>query len=109
PLYCSLSLVLRLPRSTLFPYTTLFRSNTIYGLPSIDFLQDMNSQKLQPLIEAWQRATGKRVIFPTISRSGAGSTIYEKRFAGGSDRKSTRVNSSHVKISYAVFCLKKKT
>lgn len=58
--------------------------NTIYGLPSIDFLQDMNSQKLQPLIEAWQKETGKRVIFPAVSRSGAGSTIYEKRFAGGS-------------------------
>ncbi|HEV2504410.1 MAG TPA: terminase gpA endonuclease subunit [Mesorhizobium sp.] len=58
--------------------------NTIYGLPSIDFLQDMNSQKLQPLIEAWQAETGKQVIFPAVSRSGAGSTIYEKRFAGGS-------------------------
>lgn len=58
--------------------------NTIYGLPSIDFLQDMNSQKLQPLIDAWQTATGKQVIFPAVSRSGAGSTIYEKRFAGGS-------------------------
>jgi phage terminase large subunit GpA-like protein len=58
--------------------------NTIYGLPSIDFLQDMNSQKLQPLIEAWQVETGKRVIFPAVSRSGSGSTIYEKRFAGGS-------------------------
>ncbi|WP_368856609.1 terminase gpA endonuclease subunit [Chelativorans sp. ZYF759] len=58
--------------------------NSIYGLPSIDFLQDMNSQKLQPLIDAWQKATGKQIIFPALSRSGAGSTIYEKRFAGGS-------------------------
>lgn len=58
--------------------------NTIYGLPSIDFLQDMNSQKLQPLIDAWQEKTKKRIIFPAVSRSGAGSTIYEKRFAGGS-------------------------
>lgn len=58
--------------------------NTIYGLPSIDFLQDMNSQKLQPLIDAWQQATGKQIVFPAVSRSGAGSTIYEKRFAGGS-------------------------
>lgn len=58
--------------------------NVLYGLPSIDFLQDMNSQKLQPLIDAWQRATDKQVIFPAVSRSGAGSTIYEKRFAGGS-------------------------
>ncbi len=58
--------------------------NTIYALPSIDFLQDMNGQKLQPLIDAWQKATGKEIIFPTVSRSGSGSTIYEKRFAGGS-------------------------
>ncbi len=58
--------------------------NIIYGLPSIDFLQDMNSQKLQPLIDAWQVETDKHVIFPQVSRSGAGSTIYEKRFAGGS-------------------------
>lgn len=57
--------------------------NTIYGLPSIDFLQDMNSQKLQPLIEAWYERTKKRIIMPAVSRSGAGSTIYEKRFAGG--------------------------
>lgn len=58
--------------------------NAIYALPSIDFLQDMNSQKLQPLIEAWQRATGKAIIYPAVARSGAGSTTYEKRFAGGS-------------------------
>lgn len=57
--------------------------NTIYGLPSIDFLQDMNSQKLQPLLDAWQEKTKKRIIFPAVSRSGTGSTIYEKRFAGG--------------------------
>lgn len=57
--------------------------NAIYALPSIDFLQDMNSQKLQPLIDAWQRRTGKLVIMPNVSRSGAGSTTYEKRFAGG--------------------------
>lgn len=58
--------------------------NIIYGLPSIDFLQDMNSQKLSPLIEAWQKRTGKQIMSPATSRSGAGSTIYEKRFAGGS-------------------------
>lgn len=58
--------------------------NVIYGLPSIDFLQDMNSQKLQPLIDAWQKRTGKDVISPAVARSGAGSTIYEKRFPGGS-------------------------
>lgn len=57
--------------------------NVLYALPSIDFLQDMNSQKLSPLIDAWQRETGKEIIFPSVSRSGAGSTIYEKRFIGG--------------------------
>ena len=58
--------------------------NVIYALPSIDFLQDMNSQKLSPLIAAWQRETGKEVIYPPIARSGTGSTTYEKKFAGGS-------------------------
>lgn len=57
--------------------------NIIYGVPGIDMLQDINGQKLQPLIDAWQKATGKRIILPNKERSGAGSTVYEKRFAGG--------------------------
>src|SRR5438067_6580095 len=62
------------PRSTLFPYTTLFRSTQI-----------------QPPGNTWWTAA---------SSIGYGG--------GSSDRKSTRLNSSHVSISYAVFCLKKK-
>lgn len=58
--------------------------NMMYAVPSIDMLQDINSGKLQPLIDAWSLKTGKVIIFPDISRSGRGSTIYEKRFAGGS-------------------------
>jgi len=58
--------------------------NAIYALPSIDFLQDMNSLKFQPLIDAWQRRSGKMIIMPAVARSGAGSTTYEKKFAGGS-------------------------
>lgn len=58
--------------------------NALYGVPGIDMLQDINSGKLQPLIDAWQAETEKTVIFPDVSRSGKGSTIYEKRFAGGS-------------------------
>src|SRR6266511_5974928 len=61
-------MIRRPPRSTLFPYTTLFRS---CGRPSV--------------LPRWCRVAG-----------------------GWRDRKSTRLNSSHVKISYAVFCLKKK-
>src|SRR5436309_5108640 len=81
--YCSIVfLVIRHPpRSTLFPYTTLFRS----------------------------RAAGGRE-----DRAGRGQRLCRTRRArrhdrAGEDRKSTRLNSSHVKISYAVFCLKKKT
>ena len=58
--------------------------NSLYGVPGLDALQDINSGKLQPLIDEWQRKTGKDVIFPTTSRSGVGSTTYEKKFAGGS-------------------------
>lgn len=57
--------------------------NALYGVPGIDALQDINSRKLQPLIDAWQKHTGKEVIFPTTSRSGVGSTTYEKKFPGG--------------------------
>ncbi len=58
--------------------------NMMYAVPSIDMLQDINSGKLQPLIDAWAKKTEKTVIFPDVSRSGRGSTIYEKRFSGGS-------------------------
>src|SRR5947209_9395031 len=85
----------RPPRSTLFPYTTLFRSQALAaGSP-----QDQRS--------ACQR--GK----PRDPQAGErGVEIGEARpheRPGGGDRKSTRLNSSHANISYAVFCLKKKT
>lgn len=57
--------------------------NALYGVPNIDALQDINSGKLQPLIDNWQSETGKSVIYPVKDRSGFGSTTYEKRFAGG--------------------------
>src|SRR5436190_4638569 len=75
-------MIRRPPRSTLFPYTTLFRS------------PGTNS--------------------PTVGTSGSTSrrvgvvTASARRRAAGRDRKSTRLNSSHTVISYAVFCLKKK-
>ncbi|SMD18522.1 terminase gpA endonuclease subunit [Rhizobium sp. RU36D] len=58
--------------------------NALYGVPGISALQDVNSGKLQPLIDAWQTKTEKSVIYPATSRSGSGSTTYEKKFAGGS-------------------------
>src|SRR5690349_23161197 len=78
------------PRSTLFPYTTLFRS------------WDLTALGIGAII-----GTGIFVLIGTAvvgdaHRPGAGPGIIL-------DRKSTRLNSSHVEISYAVFCLKKKT
>src|SRR6266496_6004590 len=72
-------MIRRPPRSTLFPYTTLFRS----GPP------------------AW-RELAHRLPAGDLDRHG------RARHKLGQDRKSTRLNSSHVEISYAVFCLKKK-
>src|SRR5437899_6826160 len=70
-------MIRRPPRSTLFPYTTLFRSITVCSVPCSSFTPRIRSVD---------------VPSPQIS-----------------DRKSTRLNSSHLGISYAVFCLKKKT
>src|SRR5437870_13790648 len=76
-------IIRRPPRSTLFPYTTLFRS------------QDWQVQSLR---EARNRIPG----------FGSQSSPDEEKHQHREDRKSTRLNSSHVAISYAVFCLKKK-
>src|SRR5690348_18026399 len=84
------------PRSTLFPYTTLFRSGT--------------SNAFQPQMEALRGHRVVRIDLPGSGRSPAPAG--EASFAGFAeavlDRKSTRLNSSHPSISYAVFCLKKK-
>src|SRR2546429_1336850 len=81
-------MIRRPPRSTLFPYTTLFRS-----------LHHRNDRA-----QAWRgwEPCGKH------SRGGEGRSFCLTRTLGGLDRKSTRLNSSHGYISYAVFCLKKK-
>src|SRR2546430_6945631 len=83
-------MIRRPPRSTLFPYTTLFRSSTVVIRPS--------SAELQK----W-RARDDSNIRPLPSE-GRGRMFESSR----ADRKSTRLNSSHSQISYAVFCLKKK-
>src|SRR5690606_41553812 len=83
----------RPPRSTLFPYTTLFRSGPV-GVRRCRRRAAYDAHERGARHEPRRKAeTGSR-------SSGTGR-------AGG-DRKSTRLNSSHVKISYAVFCLKKK-
>src|SRR5689334_23688621 len=95
-------MIRRPPRSTLFPYTTLFRSNAAgeraarvksiakeTRLPFPRFVKPMKATAVAELPEG-------------------GEWIYELKWDGFRDRKSTRLNSSHSSISYAVFCLKKK-
>src|SRR3712207_8232942 len=97
------------PRSTLFPYTTLFRSQGAAGqLGAADPTR-------KPEVAADQRArTGAKGRAAPAWRSDAAGgrrPRIRRRFAAaaiGRDRKSTRLNSSHANISYAVFCLKKK-
>src|SRR3712207_9087921 len=83
-------MIRRPPRSTLFPYTTLFRSARFVGRGGRAGAARASARRRSRSPEA----TGARA-------SGSGSC--ERR-----DRKSTRLNSSHANISYAVFCLKKK-
>src|SRR2546426_6145182 len=84
-------MIRRPPRSTLFPYTTLFRSPQ--GREQAAQAGDPSARALRT-----RDAAGQGAGFPGRA---------EARRAGG-DRKSTRLNSSHLVISYAVFCLKKK-
>src|SRR5690606_41238648 len=102
--YSILLLMLRRPpRSTLFPYTTLFRSAV--GAAVVD--TDRHTAFIVQIGDFDPRAEGQAAV-----RGGEGMLV--ETLAAGSafamvlDRKSTRLNSSHVKISYAVFCLKKK-
>ncbi|WP_245294069.1 terminase gpA endonuclease subunit [Methylobrevis pamukkalensis] len=58
-------------------------ANMLYAGPGIDWLRDVNGQKLQPAIDAWQKKIRREVFVPQTSRSGTGSTTYEKKFPGG--------------------------
>src|SRR3712207_7493714 len=89
-------MIRRPPRSTLFPYTTLFRSEG-------EVLADMGRRIRPPEGEGFGRAESARGEYAVHVVSDGSDTPYRVQ-----DRKSTRLNSSHANISYAVFCLKKK-
>src|SRR3712207_7911375 len=97
-------MIRRPPRSTLFPYTTLFRSDAATGgmLGVVRLHADANHE------------TGEYAILMRSDQKGLGlgwelmRLMIQWARADGLDRKSTRLNSSHANISYAVFCLKKK-
>src|SRR5256885_10952760 len=96
-------MIRRPPRSTLFPYTTLFRSLAV-------------DQRAGSVISRGRSARDRRLLVVELDvglvqqrdveaeREAAGGGLVERK----ADRKSTRLNSSHLVISYAVFCLKKK-
>src|SRR3712207_8460050 len=89
-------MILRPPRSTLFPYTTLFRSSVTETYAAL---------RLE--IDNWRWA-GVPFYLRTGKALSARRTEVAIKFKQAPDRKSTRLNSSHANISYAVFCLKKK-
>src|SRR5438067_7312250 len=87
-------MIRRPPRSTLFPYTTLFRSESGHG----------TAFKSRWMADALYQVASFMVLRrPTVWR-----WSHSRHHTDTIDRKSTRLNSSHVSISYAVFCLKKK-
>src|SRR2546427_4341549 len=95
-------MIRRPPRSTLFPYTTLFRSNG----------EEISDPKFHPF---WAKAEQLGVVVFIHPQGTGAPTDLQNRLKGNGyldnvigDRKSTRPNSSHSQISYAVFCLKKK-
>src|SRR3712207_7172325 len=96
-------MIRRPPRSTLFPYTPLFRSCCGVRSSSSALLDRTARQVLirtsgEPFLNEW--------IAPDDPKRGGDRTDQQRH--GAQDRKSTRLNSSHANISHAVFCLKKK-
>src|SRR5690349_22450426 len=90
-------MIRRPPTPTLFPYTTLFRSRRRRSARDA-----LRRPALRLVHELGRRAPDARDLSELPRRHGRGDRRH------GQDRKSTRLNSSHVEISYAVFCLKKK-
>src|SRR3712207_8149365 len=88
-------MIRRPPRSTLFPYTTLFRSKAHISGISGDV--DLNFMYMNP-----------EKTYSSLAKRNSGNTSISDCNVQLRDRKSTRLNSSHANISYAVFCLKKK-
>src|SRR3712207_6942195 len=98
-------MIRRPPRSTLFPYTTLFRSRqgSLAGNVHVEYLIAWSKHEL-PFVARQAHHLSQRNTARRDRHAGDGVTCLDQR----GDRKSTRLNSSHANISYAVFCLKKK-
>src|SRR5690606_41882171 len=106
PPLCSSSSTFRPPPGpALFPYTTLFRSGREQGQDHLHRAPDARGHERldEHADDAGAEHDEDRGEVEPVDRGGHEGVVHD------SDRKSTRLNSSHVKISYAVFCLKKKT
>src|SRR3712207_8018844 len=90
-------MIRRPPRSTLFPYTTLFRSRRFA------------SARRYPEGQSAQPANAGNSALTKLPKLRATTQLWLTSLQHRRDRKSTRLNSSHANISYAVFCLKKKS
>src|SRR2546426_4656641 len=93
-------MIRRPPRSTLFPYTTLFRSLNCQPEPAPELRQLVVDRRPCP--------PGREAVLGVGVDAGLGNLSDLRLRPEELDRKSTRLNSSHLVISYAVFCLKKK-
>src|SRR5207245_8539277 len=94
----------RPPRSTLFPYTTLFRSNIVFA--DADLEEAIEGAHFALFFNHGQCCTAGSRLF--VEEKCYDEFVERSVARAGKDRKSTRLNSSHGSISYAVFCLKKK-
>src|SRR5256885_6199337 len=98
-------MIRRPPRSTLFPYTTLFRSMDNQADIRCKLLVEAANNPVTAEAEAQLEGRGVTIL-PDFVANAAAAFLFCGLLE---DRKSTRLNSSHLVISYAVFCLKKKT
>src|SRR3712207_7441215 len=97
-------MIRRPPRSTLFPYTTLFRSAVV-----VDEVEVHPTELLD--VATLDRVEEDDLVVALVDRlllRSQRARVVAAGLGGSQDRKSTRLNSSHANISYAVFCLKKK-
>src|SRR3989442_8645261 len=99
-------MIRRPPRSTLFPYTTLFRSRSFIKQSPAPWCWDLRARRRSKRRGSFCFHLSSLSLLTQEMVQGTEMLLLSQQTEG--DRKSTRLNSSHVRISYAVFCLKKK-
>src|SRR3712207_7146286 len=97
-------MIRRPPRSTLFPYTTLFRSNRVVSATATDPDDNVDNDNNGQAFAGYVATRAITLVDNNETVAGPNGPGLDTN----EDRKSTRLNSSHANISYAVFCLKKK-